>query len=332
MIGKYPISRKIINKKFKYYYKDGKIITDKKEIDRINKLRIPPGYHDIKIFSSNSKEQYTAYDDKGRIQKGYHDLWIKERNRKKFRNLIEFTEVYPKIMNRIKNIISNIKTISSKEEMVALAVGLLDACRIRPGSEKHLRDTGSYGTTTLCKKHLTKKNINGKTYYLLNFNGKSGVMNECKLKSNTQLSKKLYDLYKKTKTNDSSIFMYENQKITATDINNFLQYVSGKNITVKIFRTYHANIAFIQRILHSDNNLKEKDRIKYCISVVKEVANELHHNPSTFKNSYLFTPLKDLYINDPIKFRNNFKKDIDKSLMKFIKKNTDNASSLPKKW
>ena len=71
MIGKYPISRKIINKKFKYYYKNGEIITDKKEIDRINKLRIPPGYHDIKIFSSNSKEQYTAYDDKGRITKDW---------------------------------------------------------------------------------------------------------------------------------------------------------------------------------------------------------------------------------------------------------------------
>lgn len=328
----YPITRKIINKKFKYFYKNNKVVTDKKEIERINKLRMPPGYNNIKIFSSNSKEQYTAYDNKGRIQKGYHELWIKERNRKKFRDLIEFTKVYSKLMRYINNIISKIDNISSKYEMIALAVGLLDSCRIRPGSNKHLKNTGSYGTTTLCKKHITKKNINGKTYYMLNFNGKSGVINECKLKSNTNLSKKLYDLYKKTKTKNSSIFMFEDHKITATDINNFLQKVTSKDITVKIFRTYHANIDFIQKILHNNEKLTENQRKKYCISVIKEVAIELHHNPSTFRNSYLFTPLKDLYINNPIKFKNKFKNNIDNSLIKFIKKNTDSKASLPKKW
>ncbi len=83
MSGNFPAKREIRNKKYVYRYKNGKRITNRNEIDRINKLRIPPGYHEIKIFSKKSKEQYVAKDDKGRIQIGYHPVWIIERNRKK---------------------------------------------------------------------------------------------------------------------------------------------------------------------------------------------------------------------------------------------------------
>ena len=343
MSGKYPITRTVtkikLNKNkfkysFKYRWKNKKSVTDARTIQRINKLRIPPAYKNVKIYSSTSKIQYAALDDKKRIQKGYHPIWIQERNRKKFRDLIEFTKSYPKIISKVNKLLPSTGTPNNKQEMIALAVGLLDMCRIRPGSDKHLRDTGSYGTTTLCKKHVKKNTVRGKTYVSLKFVGKSGVTNECKLKSNTKVSRNLYNLSQKRNSVNSYIFNTREYKITGGDINKFLQDIGGPYISGKSFRTYHANIAFLQKILPSVNTeMTKAQRKKYTIDIIKQAAEELHHNPATFKNSYLFTPIKTLYIEDPEKFKKTFnKKDLNKALSSFIKKNTSRYAEVPKSW
>ena len=341
MSNKYPISRNVTKIKtgknkfkysFKYKWKNGKFINDTSTIERINKLRIPPAYNNVNILSPESKTQYTAIDDKKRVQKGYHSIWIQERNRKKFRYLTDFVAAYPKIMKKINSLLSSFPT--QKEEMVALAIGLIDMCRIRPGSDKHLRDTGSYGTTTLCKKHVYKIIKSGKEYILLKFVGKSGVTNECRLKYNTKIAKHLYNLSKKRKSSNSSIFDTKDYKVTGHDINSFLQEIGGKYISCKSFRTYHANIAFLQKILSSINlNMSESERKRNSMDVIKKAAGELHHKPSTFKNSYLFPPLKDLYIENPDSFKKMFaNKDLNKALSSFIKKNTSYSSNIPKSW
>jgi len=342
MSDKYPITRTVTKIKlkdknkylFQYKWNNRKSVTDKKTIQRINKLRIPPAYINVKIYSSPSKIQYTALDDKGRIQKGYHEIWIQERNRKKFRDLIEFLKAYPKIVRKVNVLLPSQGVPRTKEQMVALAVGLLDVCRFRPGSNKHLRDTGSYGTTTLCKKHIKKIVSSGKDYISLIFIGKSGVVNECKLKSNTKISKNIYRLSQKAKSSNSFIFNTSEYKITGNDINNFLRNIGGPNISGKSFRTYHSNIAFIQKILQSlEKDMTEKERKKYVISIIKKSSDELHHGMSAHKNSYLFTPIKTLYIENPVKFKMAFdKKDLNKALASFIRKNTLHYSNVPKNW
>ena len=343
MSGKYPISRNVTKIKigknkfkylFKYKWKNGKPITDILTIQRINILHIPPAYKDVKIFSTSAKTQYTAIDDKKRVQKGYHSIWIKERNRKKFRDLIEFVKAYPKITKKINTLLSSDGPPTTKEQMVALATGLIDVCRIRPGSNKHLRDTGSYGTTTLCKKHIEKKVISGKKYISLNFVGKSGVVNDCIIKSNTKIAKNLYSLSQKRNSKKSPIFITKEYKVTGNDINKFLQEIGGNYISGKSFRTYHANLAFLQKILPSlKTNMIESERKKHCVEIIKQAANELHHLPSTFNNSYLFTPIKELYIHNPYIFKQLFyEKDVNKALSSFIKTNTSKNSNIPKNW
>lgn len=343
MSGKYPISRNVTKIKlgknkfkysFKYKWKNGKIITDKTTLQRINTLHIPPAYKDVKIFSNSEKTQYMALDDKKRVQKGYHPTWVVERNRKKFRDLIEFVKAYPKITRKINTILSSTGPPKTKEQMVALATGLLDVCRIRPGSDKHLRDTGSYGTTTLCKKHIKKKTLSGKTYISLKFVGKSGVTNDCVLKSNTKIAKNLYSLAQKRNRENSPIFITKNYKVTGNDINKFLQDIGGNYISGKSFRTYHANIAFLQKILPSlKTNMTEYERKKHSVEIIKKAATELHHRPSTFNNSYLFTPIKEMYIHNPNKFKQIFnKKDINEALLSFIRTNTSKKSNIPKNW
>ena len=327
MSSKYPIKRELKNKKYIYRYKSGKIITDQKEIDRINKLRIPPGYHDIKIYSKNSKEQYVAKDDKQRIQVGYHPVWIVERNRKKFRDLVKFVNIYPRLMKKIDSLIK--KNDGTKQTLVAVAIKLLDVCKIRPGHEKHLKNTGSYGTTTLCKKHIKKKS----NHLAIEFKGKSGIVNYCKIKLNTNLGKHIHKISKNLSGKNSKLFENINYKVTGKNMNDFLQEFD-ENISVKTFRTYHANIIFIQKILpYLHEDVSENQRKKHTVDAIKEASSYLHHNPATFRNSYLFTPLKDLYIENPDKFKKLFKKDkLNAALIKFIKNNTSKTADILKNW
>ena len=329
MSDKYPITRIIIKKK-KYsftYWSNGKQITNNDSIERINKLRIPPAYKDVKIYSPTSKIQFTGVDDKQRIQKGYHPIWIQERNRKKFRYLTEFVKAYPTIIKKVYSLLPTDDN-PTKEQMIALAISLIDLCKIRPGSDKHLRDTGSYGTTTLCKKHITKIVKSGKTYISLNFVGKSGVTNECILK-NAKIVNILEMLCKKKRSN-SSIFDTDDYKVTGNDINLFLQEIGGKYVSCKSFRTYHANLEFIRNVLPSIHiEMSESKRKKHMIEVIKKAAEELHHNPATFKNSYLFPPLRDLYLENPTYFK-KFKNI--KAFSDFIKSNTSRYSNVPKNW
>lgn len=361
MSMKYPIARKVIleNKnsrkkqtfnskskkskkyKFHYFYRNGQRVKNKVEVEKLNKLGIPPAYKKVKIFSSNSKTLYVGVDSKGRIQQGYHPLWVEERNRKKFLDLVEFVKVYPKIKKKVNSLIPRDGKPKTKEQMVALAIGLLDICKIRPGSDRHLKFTGSYGTTTLCKKHVKNKEINNKKYVLIEFMGKSGVLNECKLKSTDKIAINIKNISKKLKKNNSFIF---GKSVNGEDINKFLREnsnVPSKTlISGKTFRTYHANILFISHIFKlmdkikiGKNGINENERKKEIVKLIKIVAKEMHHTPATFKNSYLFTPIKELFIKNPEKFMRNFKskETISKDLSKFIIKKTG-KSNIPKKW
>lgn len=348
MSVKYPIARKIVlgnrnlkskkSKKyeFHYFYKNGLKIKNKNEIEKLNKLGIPPAYKNVKIFSPNSKTLYVGVDSKGRIQQGYHPLWIKERDRKKFLDLVEFVKVYPKIKKKINSLIPKNGKPKTKKQMVALAIGLLDICKIRPGSDKHLKFTGSYGTTTLCKKHVKNKKINNKNYVLIEFMGKSGVLNECILKPTNKIAVNIKNISRNLKKKNSFIF---GKNVTGEDINKFLRESSNVPtktlISGKTFRTYHANILFINYIfkLMNKNIMNENERKKEIVKLIKIVAKEMHHTPATFKNSYLFTPIKELFIENPKKFMQNFKskETIGEDLSKFIEKKSG-KSNIPKNW
>ena len=78
------IERKKKGKQFVYMNK-GSIIKDKKILDRINKLVIPPAWKDVVIAnSSKDKVQCIGVDDKNRKQYKYHSDYVKYKSDKKY--------------------------------------------------------------------------------------------------------------------------------------------------------------------------------------------------------------------------------------------------------
>lgn len=330
----YPVRRIAVGnpaqKKFKYLWRTGKIVGDDEVLTRIRKLGVPPAYTNVLIFGPKAKIQAVGLDAKGRKQYRYHAVWVEERNRKKFRGLTAFAEAYPRIMRSVSSHISH--KPSSKADMVALAIGLMNVCRIRPGNTKHLKRTGSFGTTTLLAGHVvpdaTKLNIA--------FRGKSGVVNMCSIKKTSQVGRALAEVLRTKKHREEPIFTFDGTLVTPDDINHFLQEIGGPDVSAKAFRTYHANVLFLaamNQIVAKDPDDSMTKRKAQTMDVIRDLAVKMHHTPSTFKTSYLFPPVRDLWIDDPDQFKKTFyKKDLDKALVAFIRKKTTRTPNTPKAW
>jgi DNA topoisomerase-1 len=338
MPNKYPIRRKgKTYKTFRYYWKNGRQVKDKKEIKRIRSLGIPPAYRNVKIFKPHSKVQATGVDDKGRLQYRYHPNWVIERDRKKFYKLIAFAKAYPRIRRSIAQTLPKRGPPKTKLQLTALATGILSTCRLRPGHSRHLKNTGSYGTTTLRKKHFKDATVKGKKCVVIRFKGKSGVVNECTVPRIGTLPRTLRALLKtKKRPNDSVFKLKDGTRVTPTDINDYLRSVGGKDVTAKEFRTYHANIRFIQTSLPSLKSRAAdtlRGRKKLLKHNMEKLAEELHHTRATLKKSYLFPTLREMFTDRPKDFLRYFrKKNTEKALCSFMRKHTNKKARIPKSW
>lgn len=334
--NKYPIHRKGGPKNFYYVWKNGKRVKDATTLARVRGLGIPPAYTHVRIYGPAKKIQAKSLDSKKRVQYKYHSKWVQERDRKKYRALIAFAEAYPKITRKINSILPRKGPPKTKEQMIALATGVLNTCRLRPGNKQHLKNTGSYGTTTLRPQHFRRGVFKGKKCIAVRFKGKSGVINQCLLPVTKPVTKTLDALLKSKKNKKESLFALPGGScVTSHDVNNFLHKIGGKHVTAKGFRTYHANVLFLQHAAPTLRNAHGSmtSRKKMANMIAKAIAFELHHTPATMKKSYLFKPLFDLYVDEPETFKRKFyKKKTEKALTRFLKQNTTTRSKVPKMW
>ena len=142
-------------KKFSFYNESGDKITDKNIIERIQKLRIPPNYKNVKISNNpNSKLQAVGTDDKGRTQYIYNQDFINMKKNIKYEQYIILGKYLKKIQNDIDVIINKIHTKpyskwKQPSSNIAIIIYLLDKCLFRIGNYKYYKLYGSHGCITL---------------------------------------------------------------------------------------------------------------------------------------------------------------------------------------
>ena len=80
-----------------FYYSGNKILRDKKHLERIKNLAIPPSWTEVWICRSpNGHIQATGLDLRNRKQYRYHPKWGAFRHETKFSHLYEFGKRLPK--------------------------------------------------------------------------------------------------------------------------------------------------------------------------------------------------------------------------------------------
>lgn len=148
------IARQRCGKGFSYVAQGGKRITDPAERARLASLAVPPAWERVWMSPlPNGHLQATGFDTRGRKQYRYHPDWTEFRARLKFEQLPGFGRVLPRIRRRIAR---DLEDADPGEQRFALAalVALIDRLGIRVGNRDYLDENGSYGATTLKRRHL----------------------------------------------------------------------------------------------------------------------------------------------------------------------------------
>jgi DNA topoisomerase-1 len=323
------IYRKKINeeKKIYEYYankdkKDKKVI-DKKVLEYINNLTIPPAYNDVEIFIEKSpKILFQGLDSKGRLQQIYSPKWREKADREKFKALIDFGYKLPQMTLKMQEHIKSPQR--SKEKIISIILRIVSLCGFRIGSIKYQKLYGSVGLITLDSSHI-KFIVSKKTNELechINFIGKKGVKNDCVVKDKKIINE--IELLSKGKGKKEYIFTYfdtqtkEDKHITANDINDWLK-TYNPNFTSKFFRTFDVNSMLIG-ILDSTKpqSLTLNQRKKKIIDIIKDISCQINNTPTVCKKSYLNPDLIHLYIEHPKKYNDLLIKGDSNSHLKFI--------------
>ena len=130
------ITRKKVGKKFHYF--DGETrITDADEIERMNKLAIPPAWKNVEIAKAKSaKVQARGYDAAGRLQSIYHPTFRIRQEKLKFDKILKFAKQLPTLRQQVEKDLARKKL--GKEKVLACIVKLIDEAYFRVGNENTL--------------------------------------------------------------------------------------------------------------------------------------------------------------------------------------------------
>src|SRR5215212_8146817 len=90
------ITRKRRGRYWQYFDAEGKRVTDRDEIDRLNGIGLPPAYRDAWFCPDpDGHIQAIGYDDRGRKQYRYHTGFRERQEAAKFERCRDFGKVLP---------------------------------------------------------------------------------------------------------------------------------------------------------------------------------------------------------------------------------------------
>jgi DNA topoisomerase-1 len=288
-IARHPTKK---DKVFTYTHPDGKPVRDAATLDRIRKLAIPPAYQDVWISSDpDGHLQATGKDARGRRQYRYHPRWREVRDEAKFGHMMVFAKVLPDIRRRVDADLS--RPGLPREKVLAAIVRLLETTLMRVGNEEYAQTNKSFGITTLRNRHVRVK---GRSI-TLDFRGKHGVVHHIDLED-ARLARIVATCQHLP---GQELFQFKDHDevthaVGSSDVNRYLQEVSGADITAKDFRTWAGtNLAALalQELAAATEPLPPK---KSVLRAVESVSKLLGNTPAICRKCYIHPAIFEGYL------------------------------------
>ncbi len=278
---------------FLYVDSQGETISNPETIERIQNLVIPPDWNDVWICKNpKGHVQVTGKDSKGRKQYLYHSEWIDYSKQIKYDELKTFGKKLGRIRMQLKKDLRRRKW--DKKKVTALAIKLMDELYLRVGNTSYMNENGTYGLTTLRKKHLKEE----KKSLLLKYTAKSGKLRKIKI-SHPTLKKQLK---KCSELPGYEIFRYQSGKkyvpIKSQDVNDYLREVSKTNITAKDFRTWGGTVLAVKLEPLAKKICNENPRKKPEPTLVRLVAEQLNNTVAVCRKYYIHPKVLEVAVNE----------------------------------
>lgn len=271
------ITRKRAGLGWGYWDHKGNRITDRDEIDRLNRIGLPPAYGRAWFCADpNGHIQAIGYDDKGRKQYRYHPDFRAQQDADKFGRCAAFGRALPKLRRQVARDLKRPRM--DRRKAVAAVVRLLDESGIRVGNENYTRQSGTFGATTLRTRHAR---LDGSTVRL-RFVGKSGRKHEISIDDRllARIVRRCQDLP------GQHLFAYldhmgEVRPVSSTEVNEYIRSAMGDGFSAKHFRTWTASVIAYEKLAAAGEG-----RVPLK-SLLQPVADALGNTPPIAKKSYV---------------------------------------------
>jgi DNA topoisomerase-1 len=281
---------------FRYLDQRGRRIADPAKLERIEQLAIPPAWKDVSISPSpRAKLQATGSDKAGRKQYLYHPAYRAAQEQAKYDKLISFAEKLPELRTTMAKHLD--KDALDRERVSAIALRLINLGWFRVGSERYVKESGTYGITTLSRRHVE---IRGGRVRLA-FRGKHSVQVRTEL-VDAELAaamRELLDL-----RGAARVFRYEWEgsiyNLTSKRLNDYVKLYLGPDFTAKDFRTWGgtllAAVAFAEQARRHGFPETVTDEKRSVAAVMRRVAKQLGNTPAVCRASYVSPAVVDQYL------------------------------------
>ncbi len=285
------IQRRPYRGTFRYIGVDGKPVRDRDTVKRIRSLVIPPAWVDVWICpAANGHLQATGRDARGRKQSRYHPHWREARDETKYEHMIEFGDALPGIRKRVDH---DLKLAGlPRDKVLATVIRLMETTSIRVGNEEYARENKSYGLTTMRNRHV---GVHG-AKITFDFAGKSGVHHTIDVE-NRRLAKIVqtcldlpgYELFQFVDEQG------DRHSIDSSDVNGYLQEITGQHFTAKDFRTWAGTVLAAMLLREFEPYESQTQAKKNVIQAIKTVAERLGNTPSVCRKCYIHPAVLEHY-------------------------------------
>ena len=290
------ITRRKVRHGWGYWDADGKRITDRDEIDRLNAIGLPPAYENAWFCARpNGHIQAVGWDEKGRKQYRYHPDYREAREAEKYELCAAFGARLPKLRKKVEADLRHRRM--DKDRAVAAVVRLLDLGFVRVGNECYVKTNKSFGATTLRKRHA---DLDGRVLKL-QYKAKSGKMRLLTIADGSLIRfvRHCQDLP------GQHLFRWldadgESHAVTSSDVNAYIHAAMGEEFTAKHFRTWGASVLAFEALAGAKRDISLK-------TMLEPVTAALGNTPAIARKSYVHPRLIDLAKNGQAAFRAGLK-------------------------
>jgi DNA topoisomerase I len=285
-------SRRRAGKGFVYLDESGKRLSARRA-QRVKDLVIPPAWEDVWITPyENGHLQAVGTDEAGRRQYLYHPDWRTRRDAAKHDRVLKFGRALSRARERV---LTDLGTDGmSLERACAVAVRLLDLGYFRIGNDVYADKHGSFGLTTLERKHVRKQ---GKVLVFC-FIGKSGIEHRVEIDDPATVA--ALETMRRRRGGEDSLLAWKDgrtwRSLDSARVNDYVRDRTGLDATAKDFRTWHATVLAAAALAETDEPGETKASRKRAISgAMKEVAEFLGNTPAQARTSYVDPRVIDAY-------------------------------------
>jgi DNA topoisomerase-1 len=270
----------------------GRPIDDETALERIESLRIPPAWREVRISPRpNAKLQATGIDSAGRMQYLYHSDFRARQEQAKFDKLIRFAEKLPELRATMAEHMS-LEPLEP-EWTAALAIRLINLGWFRVGDERYAKKFRTFGITTLRKSHVSVRG----SRITFRFRGKHRALVRTAF-VDAELADAIRELL--AVRGGRRVFRYRNGNglcnLSGRRVNDYIQECMGEEFTAKDFRTWGGTLLAAVLLAEHGVAATEAEAKRAIAGVMRTVGERLGNTPAVARASYVSPAVIEQYL------------------------------------